>query len=48
MENETNDLKLIAIDISWSPDNYQEGDISSLDLQMKEWKGFPYQENITR
>ncbi len=39
-----NNLKLIAIDVSWSPDNYQEGNISSLDLQMKDWKGFPHEE----
>ena len=47
MENETNDLKLIAGDVSWSVNNYLEGDIDTLDLQMKEWKGFPHEENIT-
>ena len=46
LQNETEDLKLIAVDVSWSADNYSEGDIESLDLQMKEWEGFPYEENI--
>lgn len=47
MGNSTNDLQLFAADVSWSDDNYVEGDITSLDLQMKDWRGFPYQENIT-
>ncbi|MBJ99866.1 MAG: hypothetical protein CMB48_02630 [Euryarchaeota archaeon] len=47
MENETKDLKLIAVDVSWSSENYLEGDIETLDLQIKEWKGFPHEENIT-
>lgn len=42
--NEANNgtFDLYAADISWSTENYQEDDISSLDLQMKEWKGYPY------
>ena len=42
--NEANNgtFDLYAADISWSTENYQEDDITSLDLQMKEWKGYPY------
>jgi len=45
--NSTNELQLFAADVSWSDENYEEGDITSLDLQMKNWNGFPYEENIT-
>ena len=46
--NEANNgtFDLYAADISWSTENYQEDDISSLDLQMKEWKGYPYHVTI--
>ena len=37
-------FKDMSIQYSWA--NYSEGDIESLDLQMKEWEGFPYEENI--
>ena len=47
MGNNTNELQLFAADVSWSDDNYIEGDITSLDLQMKNWRGFPYHENLT-
>ena len=47
MGNNTNELQLFAADVSWSDDNYIEGDIASLDIQMKNWRGFPYYENLT-
>ncbi len=41
-----NNLKLFAADVSWSPDNYVEGDITSLDLQMTNSNNFPFEKII--
>jgi hypothetical protein len=46
MDSGENELKLFAADVSWSPDNYVEGDITTLDLQMKNWNSFPFEKII--
>lgn len=48
IETNNGSFDLFASDVSWSTENYQEGEISSLDLQMKEWKGYPYHKNIQK
>ena len=42
IESDNGSFDLFAADVSWSAENYQEGNVSSLNLQMKEWRGYPY------